>query len=221
MKIQSLTGDWQFRRTGTEEWLPATVPGGVHTDLLALDRIPDPFIGDNEKRFQWVAEADWEYRLRFASAPELHHQQCVWLVCDGLDTLAAVTLNGHSLGRTNNMFRQYRWEVKELLREGDNEVSIAFASPVGYITEKQAIRALPTVYHTIAGGPYIRKSPHQFGWVIISQPTGVSEPCQDLKNLIQKPNDELPTPWKPRSNPTIQNSKFEVLNSRFKFNFGL
>ena len=35
-----LNGDWQFRQAGNEDWLPATVPGGVHTDLLALARSP-------------------------------------------------------------------------------------------------------------------------------------------------------------------------------------
>ncbi len=49
MNTQSLAGQWQFRQAGTDEWLPATVPGGVHTDLLALGTIPDPFVGDNEK----------------------------------------------------------------------------------------------------------------------------------------------------------------------------
>jgi len=32
----------------------ASVPGGVHTDLLALKRIPDPFVADNEHAVQWV-----------------------------------------------------------------------------------------------------------------------------------------------------------------------
>jgi beta-mannosidase len=50
MRTQSLAGAWEFRQTGTEEWLPASVPGGVHTDLIALGRIPDPFVADNEKR---------------------------------------------------------------------------------------------------------------------------------------------------------------------------
>ncbi len=49
MKFQSLAGQWQFRQAGKSEWLAATVPGGVHTDLMALGLIPDPFVGDNEK----------------------------------------------------------------------------------------------------------------------------------------------------------------------------
>lgn len=164
MKIQSLAGAWEFRQVGTEAWLPASVPGGVHTDLLALGRIPDPFVGDNEKRIQWVAEADWEYRTRFAAEPELSGQPHIWLVCDGLDTLATVTLNGRLLSHANNMFRQYRWEIKDLLQAGDNELVIAFASPVNYAAEKMTERPLPGVSHAIPGGPYLRKAPCQFGW---------------------------------------------------------
>jgi len=71
MHIQSLTGSWQFRDTQTDEWLPATVPGSVHTDLLALNRIPDPFVADNEIHVQWITEQDWEYKLEFEVTQEL------------------------------------------------------------------------------------------------------------------------------------------------------
>ena len=110
MHIQMLTGSWQFRQVGTREWLPATVPGCAHTDLMALDRIPDPFVGDNERRVRWVSEADWEYRHWFAVSPELLRQPYIYLTCDGLDTLATVRLNGTKLGHAANMFRQYRWD---------------------------------------------------------------------------------------------------------------
>lgn len=163
-KTQSLGGAWQFRQATEEEWLPATVPGGAHTDLLALGRIPDPFVGDNERRVQWVAESDWEYRCHFAAAPEILAEPHIWLVCDGLDTLATVTLNGRELGRTANMFRQYRWDVKELLRAEGNELRVDLASVVKHVAEKQVVRALPGVPHAIPGGPHVRKAPCQFGW---------------------------------------------------------
>jgi beta-mannosidase len=164
MLLQTLSGQWQFRQTQTEDWLPAQVPGGVHTDLLALERIPDPFVADNEKRVQWVAEADWEYRHTFSTGLELLNHERVFLVCAGLDTLAEVTLNGQPLGQTDNMFRQYRWEVKSLLRDGENELVIAFRSPIQYITPKMAKRPMPGVSQAIPGAPYIRKAPCQFGW---------------------------------------------------------
>jgi len=171
MDTQSLTGAWQFRQAGTEEWLAAAVPGGAHTDLLALGRIPDPFVGDNERRVRWVAEADWEYRRSFTAAPELLGEERLWLVCDGLDTLATVMLNGHTLGSTANMFRQYRWDVTPFIRGLDelgkpvaNELLITFASPVRCAAEKEAIRPLPGVSQAIPGGPYLRKAPCHFGW---------------------------------------------------------
>jgi beta-mannosidase len=164
MLNQSLAGGWQFRQAGTQEWLPAQVPGGVHTDLLAVSRIPDPFVGDNEKRVRWVAESDWEYRRTFSVPPDLLAEEHIFLVCDGLDTLAEVKLNGQVLGKTDNMFRQYRWEVKSLLRRGENEVAIIFASAVKYVTAKMAERPLPGVSQAIPGGPHVRKAPCQFGW---------------------------------------------------------
>jgi len=127
MKMQSLTGKWEFRKKGDREWLPASVPGGVHPDLIALGRIPDPFIDDNEKRVQWVVENDWEYRRYFIVDDELLKQPNIWLICDGLDTLATVSINGVVLGKACNMFRQYRWDVKSLLISGWNEIQIIFA----------------------------------------------------------------------------------------------
>ena len=97
MRIQSLAGDWKFQQAGTEKWLPAVVPGGVHTDLLALGRIPDPFVGDNEKHVQWVAESDWVYQHRFTCSPELLTQEKILLVCDGLDTWRRLCSTDRSL----------------------------------------------------------------------------------------------------------------------------
>lgn len=164
MFLQSLTGFWHFRQVGQDDWLPATVPGGVHTDLMAAGRIPDPFVGDNELRVAWVAESDWEYRRSVTVDPDVRSQERVLLVCDGLDTLAAVYLNGTELGKTDNMFRRYRWDVKHLLHDGANELLIRFASPVQYVTAQQAVRPLITVSQGIAGAPYLRKAPCQFGW---------------------------------------------------------
>ena len=45
---------WQFSKLGENKWLPATIPGTVHTDLLKNNLIPDPFFGANEKKLQWI-----------------------------------------------------------------------------------------------------------------------------------------------------------------------
>ncbi|GAB4489372.1 MAG: glycoside hydrolase family 2 TIM barrel-domain containing protein [Anaerolineales bacterium] len=163
MKTLDLSGGWQFRQARTEAWLPATVPGGVHTDLLALGKIPDPFVGDNELKVMWVAECDWEYRRAFSMDPSLLAEPHLTLVCDGLDTVADVYVNGTYLGHAENMFRQWKWPVKALLNAGENEVRIVFGSPVRYITTRQAQLPL-TGGGDIPGGPHLRKAPCHWGW---------------------------------------------------------
>ena len=166
MNQQSLNGAWQFRQAGDGEWLPATVPGGVHTDLIALGRIGDPFVGDEEKRVQWVAEQDWEYRHTFTPDAALLAAPHIFLVCDGLDTLAELWLNEQPIGRAENMFRQYRFDVAGALQPGANELRVRFASPVRAAAERDAQRPMivvgdPFVIH---GGPHLRKAPCHFGW---------------------------------------------------------
>lgn len=160
----SLAGNWQFREYGSDGWLPARVPGCAHTDLLALGRIPDPFVADNELHVQWVAERDWEYRHTFQVAPDLQAEKRIFLICDGLDTLADVSLNGQILGHAQNMFRRYEWDITSLLVDGENEVRIYFPSPIAYIRSRQAEQPMISPSHSIPGGPYLRKAPCQFGW---------------------------------------------------------
>ena len=45
---------WEFRHVDSVRWLPATVPGCTHLDLLNNGMIPDPFFGDNEQKLQWI-----------------------------------------------------------------------------------------------------------------------------------------------------------------------
>jgi beta-mannosidase len=163
MQQQSLSGAWQVRQANGESWMDGMVPGDVHTTLLKYGLIPDPFVGDNEKQVMWVAETDWEYRRTFIADSAVTGEDRVELVCDGLDTLADVYLNGKWLGHTENMFRQYSWEVKDLLVEGENELRVAFGAPVSYITAKQKENPM-TGGGDIPGGPHLRKAPCHFGW---------------------------------------------------------
>ena len=164
MTSQSLNGAWELRQTGTDEWLAARVPGGVHTDLMAAGRIAAPFIGDEELRVQWVAERDWEYRRSFAVDASVAAEKHLTLVFDGLDTLADVRLNGELVGSADNMFRTWRWDVTGRLLGGENELAVLFHSAARRGAELDAVRPLDRPAETLAGGPYLRKAPCHFGW---------------------------------------------------------
>lgn len=63
---QELSANWHFRQAGKETWTPVTVPGCVHSDLLAAGQIPDPLYRDNELSLQWIGKTGWEYETSFA-----------------------------------------------------------------------------------------------------------------------------------------------------------
>lgn len=109
--------------------IPATVPGCVHTDLLAADYIADPFLGVNETACAWVSDADWEYRACF-DLPQIAHDGRLELHCDGLQTVACLAVNGIPIAATENMHRQYRFDITDQTRPGANELTVRFASSV-------------------------------------------------------------------------------------------
>ncbi|MEP6902672.1 MAG: hypothetical protein ABJA66_13040, partial [Actinomycetota bacterium] len=163
----SLNGDWKFRETGKDEWLPATVPGCVHTDLLANKVIEDPFYRDNEKRLQWIGKTDWEYRTVFNVSAEMLKRQNIEIVFQGLDTYANVFLNDKAILDADNMFRVWRADVKNVLKQGENVLRIKFRSPINEILPRMAKLdyELPAINDQgEKTSPYTRKAPYQYGW---------------------------------------------------------
>jgi beta-mannosidase len=54
VKTIEVNKNWVFSEVGKNTWLPANVPGCVHTDLLNNKKIDDPFFRINEKKLQWI-----------------------------------------------------------------------------------------------------------------------------------------------------------------------
>lgn len=141
--------------------VPATVPGCVHTDLLAARLIPDPYLDENEAKLAWIGRTDWRYETTFQYSAAGDTQ--VELVCDGLDTVARIELNGHEIASTANMHRTYRFDVRASLRDGENTLSVTFTSALAHAEEQELLfGARPHVN----AHPYnmIRKMACNFGW---------------------------------------------------------
>jgi len=156
--------DWKFRQAGTRPWHPALIPGCVHADLLRNELIPDPFWGDNEQRLRWIENEGWQYRCEFQPDTRLAAYEHVELVFEGVDTLATIHLNGREIGRTENMFVGYRFDVKPFLRTGLNVLEILFTSPMEYIRARQSPGDLPENNDIVGGSAHIRKEQCSFGW---------------------------------------------------------
>jgi beta-mannosidase len=165
--VISLNSGWEFREAGKSEWLPATVPGCVHTDLIANKKIEDPFYRDNEKKLQWIGKTDWEYQTTFTVSTETLKRRNIEIVFAGLDTYANVFLNERPILEADNMFRTWRVDVKKALKPGENVLRIRFRSPINEIlpSMKRLSYELPAVNDQgEKTSPYTRKAPYQFGW---------------------------------------------------------
>ena len=163
----SLNNGWQFRQVGKDAWHPATVPGCVHTDLLANKLIEDPFYRDNEQKQQWIGKTDWEYQTTFNVTPELLKHEHIDLVFEGLDTYANVFLNDASLLDADNMFRTWRVDCKRLLKAGNNTLRIRFRSPINEILPVMAKMKYELPASNDQGektSPHTRKAPYHYGW---------------------------------------------------------
>jgi beta-mannosidase len=156
-----LNGAWQAVRVGSDDWIPAQVPGCIHTDLLAAGKIPDPFYRDNEKSVQWIGETDWVFRRTFQVADGLLARRAVRLRCEGLDTLATIRLNGQEIGKTNNMFRTWEFDARPFLKPGENSIEIKISSPAAFV---KALEEKRNENKGVTGRAWLRKQPCQFGW---------------------------------------------------------
>ena len=152
---------WQFSKQGANKWYPAQVPGTIHTDLFLNKQIPDPYYRDNEKKLKWIDTENWEYKTSFAADASLLDKKNIELVFDGLDTYADVYLNGRLILSADNMFRQWRVEVKKILKV-KNELLIRFYSAknkVDSISKSKLPFVLPDNSRV-----YARKAQYHFGW---------------------------------------------------------
>jgi beta-mannosidase len=162
--VLDLAGAWEFRSCKSSSWLPAAVPGCVHTDLRNNGLIPDPFYGANELGLSWIENTDFEYRKKFDVTPDLLGHRFIELVADGLDTLAVISINGSPVAETENMFIGYRFNIKTLLRPGPNTVRIRFNNPFVYIKTRPGYPWFDQPNDPIGGSAGIRKMQCSFGW---------------------------------------------------------
>lgn len=89
---------------GVKIWAPCD----VHTGLMQAGVVDDLYIERSEEDYRWMVHGRWTFSRTFAIPSDfLKTHSRVQLVCEGLDTLAKVKVNGREVGTTENMFRQY------------------------------------------------------------------------------------------------------------------
>jgi len=149
---------WQFYYGGVE--YAASVPGFIHTDLMANGLIKDPFFGTNEDSVQWVSYCKWTYtyhldRNLFPKGDSL------WIVFGGLAGRSDVVFYDDIQNtkqmvshKTDNMFVKYEFVLPEFC----NDIMVQFYPLYDSVLEQEYGIPLPD------RRAFTRIAPYQQGW---------------------------------------------------------
>ena len=162
-----LNGEWELRSETGEMLCPVMVPGSVISGLYAADKMEHPYYRENEYETRELFWKDYEFVRKFEISKELLEEEELTLVCEGLDTLTQIYMNGQKLASTDNMHRTYSFSIKEYIHAGENEIRIVFKSVLQFIEnysykENKTIQYVPC--GAMKGNQLVRKGHSMFGW---------------------------------------------------------
>nr|WP_086938544.1 glycoside hydrolase family 2 protein [Thaumasiovibrio occultus] len=167
--MMTLDGQWQLSSPDNDHInIPITLPGDVHSALLAAALIPDPYHGCNERDVQWVGEKNWTLNRTFNADSALLDAKQVDLTLSMVDTVAKISINGQWVMGCSNMFRRYRVDIRPYLVEGENTITIELQR--ADIEAKQRAEKLPFPVPWAVGNNQIphmntlRKTQCHAGW---------------------------------------------------------
>lgn len=156
---------WKILHPKTGKWVALGEKGSVQEALINSKELPDPFYGDNEKLFAWIENYNWTFEAHI-KLDSIISDEFYELDFPSIDTYGEVFVNGTSCGKGENAFVAYRFDVKSLLKVGDNVIRVIFTSPIAE-KRKEAERFVypaPNDAGSVKVAPYCRKPQYQFGW---------------------------------------------------------
>lgn len=162
-----LNGEWELKNETGETLCQVKVPGTVISGLYAAGKIEHPYYRENEYATRELFRKDYEFVRCFEVSDDLYNEKELTLICEGLDTLTQIYINGKEIAATDNMHRTYIFSVKEYLNQGENEIRIVFKSVLQYIKnypykENKTIHYVPC--GAMEGNQLVRKGHSMFGW---------------------------------------------------------
>lgn len=161
MKKIILNGIWQMEGNGYR--CEGNIPGSVYSFLLDNKLMDDPFYRDNELKALALMEHPYNFRRTFSFTPDGNP---VFLCCDGLDTLCTIFINGKMVAETKNMHRRYRFNITNILKNGENNILVHFDAVPPYLRQQHSTDQ----FHqweskdSILGYCHLRKAYYMMGW---------------------------------------------------------
>uniref|UniRef100_A0A8C0P0S0 Beta-mannosidase n=1 Tax=Canis lupus familiaris TaxID=9615 RepID=A0A8C0P0S0_CANLF len=167
----SLRGGWRIRSGNGSLELPGEVPGCVHSALRRRGFIQDPYYRFNDLNYRWISLDNWTYSKNFKIPFNISNWQKVNLIFEGVDTVAKVLLNNVPIGKTDNMFKRYSFDITSVV-SNVNSLELRFQSPVLYAAQQSKAHTSysvppdcpPLVQKGQCHVNFIRKEQSSFSW---------------------------------------------------------
>ena len=171
MKTISLCGNWRLSGRRQEDSssqilsLTAEVPGCVQLDLSREGYLPkDLYMGENILKAEEFEDFEWWYKRSFTAPKE---RERVYLVFEGVDTIAEYYLNGIRIGESRNMLISHEFEIGKYLVDGENTLTVHLLSTVLAANDAEyTVRSMMS-WENGAAETAIRRAPHSYGWDIM------------------------------------------------------
>ena len=167
MLKKNINTDFHISIAGENRWYPMEVPGSVMDTYAREGVLPDPYFGTNEYLWTEFFRNDFEVKGSFAVSEEEYEKEEILLTFFGIDTIADIFLNGEKLAHTENMHRTYSYSAKNLVKPGENLLTIYLYSPIRYVESIQPEKGREITFintGSLPGGQYIRKAHCMYGW---------------------------------------------------------
>lgn len=161
IKEISLNDNWLIKSANDSIKLTTNIPNETHFDLCKNKIIPHPFWGDNEKHIQWVAESNWIYEKEFDVDSSFLTSENIELVFDGVDTYSDIYLNDIKILSTNNQFRQWKADVKAIIKPSNNKLRILIHTPFDIEKHKAEVYGFQPPSDSRI---FTRKAAYVYGW---------------------------------------------------------
>ena len=159
---------WEFYHPLKKEWCSFGKSGSIQEKLMENKELPAAFYGENEKEFQWIEDHVWQFRSTFYLTEKEASSRNLILHFPNIDTYGEITLNNQLLGKTDNFFRPYEFEIQKSVICGYNTLLVTITPPVLFHKSRYENEDFhypaPNDPAKMKVAPLSRKPQYQFGW---------------------------------------------------------
>lgn len=174
-KAQLFRGKEEFHRIKMEkeDWYDCSVPCDVRMPLIEYGVIRDPVLADYCHESEWVEKHAWWYfkTFHFDNDPEMY--EVTELFIEAIDTQSDIFFNGIWIGSHANVHRPFVKDVKEYLRQGENEIAVRVTTGMENVSDEDLSELNWAICHEKDNGAldrgdyrraFVRSPQYNVGW---------------------------------------------------------